>query len=186
MVRILCEGKTDKTFILGLLSHLGIEERGGDFEIMGCKNNFFDLQRYKMIIQLVNSDQIKKLLFILDADYESKDSRYGGYENCYTEITQMINKLGLSRISDVIIIRDYETNCGYLESLIFSTLSEQQKECIKNFLDCSNFTSKDNHKSIINQIYKMGYPNEPYNYEHHHFKELKDKLKKLYRDVNLP
>ncbi len=92
----------------------------------------------------------------------------------------MIVALGLSSISDVIIIRDYETNSGYLESLIFSTLSEQQKECIKNFLDCSNFTSKDNHKSIINQIYKMGYPNEPYNYEHPNFKELKDKLKKLY------
>jgi len=54
MVRILCEGKTDKTFILGLLSHFGIEDREGDFEIMGCKNNFFDFQRYKMIIQLVN------------------------------------------------------------------------------------------------------------------------------------
>jgi 5S rRNA maturation endonuclease (ribonuclease M5) len=37
MVIILCEGKTDKKFINGLLSHLGIEERGGDFEIMGCK-----------------------------------------------------------------------------------------------------------------------------------------------------
>jgi hypothetical protein len=33
MVRILCEGKTDKKFILGILSHLGIEDRGGDFEM---------------------------------------------------------------------------------------------------------------------------------------------------------
>ena len=41
--------------------------------------------------------------------------------------------------------------------------------------------SKENHKSIINQIYKMGYPNEPYNYEHPNFNELKDKLQKLYR-----
>ncbi len=180
MVRILCEGKTDKKFILGLLSHLGIEDKPGDFEIMGCKNNFFDIQKYKIIIQLVNSDQLKKLLFVLDADYESKDSRYGGYDNCYTEINKLITVLGLADISDVIIIRDYKTNTGYLESLIFSTLSEQQKECIKNFLDCSNFISKDNHKSIINQIYKMGYPNDPYNYEHPNFKELKDKLKKLY------
>ncbi len=106
---------------------------------MGCKNNFFDIQRYKIIIQLVNSDQLNKLLFVLDADYESNDSRYGGYDNCYTEIKKMINKLGLSSISSVIIIRDYETNTGYLESLIFSTLSEQHKECIENFLDCSNF-----------------------------------------------
>jgi len=49
----------------------------------------------------------------------------------------------------------------------------------KNFLDCSKFISKDNHKSIINQIYKIGYPNEPYNYEHLNFNELKEKLKKL-------
>jgi hypothetical protein len=182
MVRIICEGKTDKK--LGLLSHMGIEEKEGDFEIMGCKNNFFDIQKYKIIIQLVNCDQLKKLLFVLDADYETKDSRYGGYDNCYTEINKMIATLGLSSISDVIIIRDYKTNTGYLESLIFSTLSEQQKECIKNFLDCSNFISKDNHKSIINQIYKMGYPNEPYNYEHPNFQELKDKLKKLYEEQN--
>jgi hypothetical protein len=180
MVRIICEGKTDKKFLLGLLSHLGIEDKEGDFEIMGCKNNFFETQKYKIILQLVNCDQLKKLLFILDADYESKDSRYGGYDNCYREITQMIDKLGLSSVSDVIIIRDYETNSGYLESLIFSTLSEQQKECITNFLNCSKFISKDNHKSIINHIYKMGYPNEPYNYEHPNFKELKDKLQKLY------
>ena len=71
MVRILCEGKTDKNFLLGILSHLGIENRDGDFEIMGCKNNFFDIQRYKIILQLVNSDQLKKLLFVIDADYES-------------------------------------------------------------------------------------------------------------------
>jgi hypothetical protein len=96
-------------------------------------------------------------------------------------MTNMINKLGIDKISEVIIIRDYETNTGYLESLIFSTLSEQQKECIKNFLDCSKFTSKDNQKSIINQIYKIGYPNEPYNYEHPNFNELKEKLKKLYK-----
>jgi hypothetical protein len=84
----------------------------------------------------------------------------------------------LSSVSDVIIIRDYKTNSGYLESLIFSTLSEEQKACITHFLDCSNFMSKENHKSIINQIYKMGYPNEPYNYEHPNFNELKDKLQK--------
>ena len=180
MVRILCEGKTDKKFILGLLSHIGIEDKASDFEIMGCKNNFFEAQKYKIITQLVDSDQLKRLLFVLDADYEENDSRYGGYNLCHKEINNMIDNLGLSRISDVIIIRDYKTNNGYLESLIFSTLKEEQKECINHFLDCSNFISKDNQKSIINQIYKMGYPNEPYNYEHPNFKELKDKLQKLY------
>ncbi len=147
---------------------------------MGCKNNFFEIQRYKIITQLVDSDQLKKLLFVLDADYEENDSRYGGYELCYQEMNNMIDKLGLSLMSDVMIIRDYETNSGYLESLIFSTLKEEHKACITHFLDCSNFMSKDNQKSIINQIYKMGYPNEPYNYEHPNFKELKDKLQKLY------
>ncbi len=181
MVRIICEGKTDKKFILALLSHIGIEDKAGDFEIMGCKNNFFEIQKYKMITQLVDSDQLKRLLFVLDADYEENDSRYGGYELCHKEINNLIDKLGLSSVSDVIIIRDYKTNSGYLESLIFSTLSEEQKSCITHFWDCSNFMSKENHKSIINQIYKMGYPNEPYNYEHPNFNELKDKLQKLYR-----
>jgi hypothetical protein len=117
MVRILCEGKTDKKFILNLLSHIEIEDKAGDFEIMGCKNNFFEIQKYKMITQLVDSDQLKKLLFVLDADYQENDSRYGGYNLCHKEINNMIDNLGLSRISDVIIIRDYKTNSGYLESL---------------------------------------------------------------------
>ncbi len=69
---------------------------------------------------------------------------------------------------------------GYLESLILSTISPEQRACIESFLACSQFESKENHKAILNQIYNMAYPNAPYDFAHSHFDELKTKLRELF------
>ncbi len=80
---------------------------------------------------------------------------------------------------EIYIVCDPATEEGYLESLILSTIPDEHKECINSFLNCSNFSSKENHKAILNQIYKMGYPNVPYNFSHPNFDNLKNKLKAL-------
>jgi len=54
-----------------------------------------------------------------------------------------------------------------------------QKDCIQAFLDCSEFKSKENHKTILNDIYKLAYPKAPFNFQHRHFDELKQKLAQL-------
>ncbi|MDO8261063.1 MAG: hypothetical protein Q7T50_06245, partial [Candidatus Magasanikbacteria bacterium] len=89
-------------------------------------------------------------------------------------------ELSLSGLSDIYVTCNPNTKDGYLESLILSSIPKKQKECIETFLNCSEFKSKDNHKSILNQIYKIAYPNAPYDFSHKNFDELKQKLQNLF------
>ncbi|MCX6074378.1 MAG: hypothetical protein NTY39_08675 [Campylobacterales bacterium] len=67
-----------------------------------------------------------------------------------------------------------------LLKLIIKNLDLDEKECIETFLDCSKFKSKENHKAILNQVYKMAYPNAPFNFAHQNFTTLKQKLQDLF------
>ena len=95
---------------------------------------------------------------------------------------EIITKLQFQSVSSTYIMRDPISKVGYLESFILSTIPEQQKTCIERFLDCSQFKSKENHKAILNQIYKMAYPNEPYDFKYPHFDELKTQLTRLFAE----
>jgi hypothetical protein len=77
---------------------------------------------------------------------------------------------------------DPETKVGYLESLILSTIEQEQRNCIQCFLSCSQFESKENHKAILNQIYKLAYPNAPYDFSHSYFNDLKTQLTQLFAE----
>jgi len=67
MVRIICEGKTDKKIILGLLSHLGIEDNAGDFG--GYNNCYTEIKMIKFFlldfwnILLIYNFQLYRLFF---------------------------------------------------------------------------------------------------------------------------
>ena len=70
MVKIICEGKTDKNKIGELLEFLNIPYSDDNFIVMGNKSNFFKLNssEYKTLLQLIKVDKIEKVLFIIDAD----------------------------------------------------------------------------------------------------------------------
>ena len=119
-------------------------------------------------------------MFVIDADNKRDNQRYGGYENTQNELEKLISALGLETYIDTFISCDPNTKEGYLESLILSSLDEDKRQCIQHFLDCSQFKSKENEKTIVNQIYSMGYPNAPYNFQHKNFDKLKQKLKNLF------
>ncbi|MGB3962111.1 MAG: hypothetical protein WBK95_07740, partial [Sulfurimonas sp.] len=127
---------------------------------------------YKTLNDDIPDTPISKVLFIIDAD----DS----FEDTENKLKKMIENLKLNEISDFYIACNQETKTGYLESLILSSIPQEQKECIENFLDCSAFKSKENHKSILNEIYKKAYPNAPYDFTHANFDELKAKLQNLF------
>ncbi len=175
---IFCENN-DKNFIRDFINHLSLNIDLFVIKPLGNKSNFFKDNSSSIEIQEVKNGMFKKVLFILDADDEKNDAVYGGFENTKKEISKIINSLDIQNISDYHIICDPETKTGYLESLLLSTLSECQKQCINNFLECSNF--KDNKstkkaKAIIKSIYKIGYPDAEFNYNHENFTELKNKL----------
>jgi len=188
MVAILHEGNAKKTadnrLIKLLISNLNLDESRVRFFGIGTKSNFFKLDNrsYNELKLEIEERAINKVLFVIDADYQENDSKYGGYNNSKKELEKIIKELELKEISDIYITCDPDNQCGYLESLILSTIPPKQKDCIEDFLECSEFKSKENHKAILNQIYKMGYPNAPYDFSHLNFDELKDKLTKLFEE----
>lgn len=185
MVRaaIFCEGKNDREFLEALIKHLGFDPgKVASFYILKSKSNFFkhDNRNYQDVRMEINGGAIGKLLFVADADYPENDSQYGGFENTRNALADIIKKLNFEPISNIYVMSDPNSNTGYLESFILSTIPERQRNCIERFLECSQFKDKENHKAILNQIYNIAYPNAPYDFGHPHFGVLIAELKKLW------
>lgn len=186
-VAVLHEGNTQKTndnaLLKLLIQDLGLDLNRVEFFGFGAKSNFFKLDnlKYERLKLQIEEEAISKILFVVDADYEKNDKTYGGFEKTKSELDKVISELYLSEIANIYVTCDPQTKDGYLESLILSSIPEIQKECIETFLGCSEFTSKENHKSILNEIYKKAYPNAPYDFNHPNFDELKQKLQNLFK-----
>ncbi|HIP11858.1 MAG TPA: hypothetical protein EYG73_03965 [Arcobacter sp.] len=181
---ILCEGKHDKDFLESLIKHIGDKYIGYiDIEKIGNKSSFFKIETYeqKQLIQRVKL-LYKKVLFVVDSDYIENDNVYGGYKNTEDNIKNIIKKLDLNDKADYYIMCEPSSKNGYLESFLLSTLNSVQKECIENFLKCSEFRGKENHKAIVHQIYKTGYPDKSFDFSHNNFDELKEKIQNLIRE----
>ena len=181
-VAIVCEGKNDRGFFETLIPHLQFDIGQASFYMLGGKSNLFDEhnKRYEDLKYEFNNDQIQKVLFVVDADDVKNDVVYGGYENTQASLTAVIDKLGFNQVAETYIMCDPVTQVGYLESLLLSTISSSEKQCIESFLQCSQFKAKDHHKAILNDIYKLAYPNAPYDFSHSHFDELKTVLTRLF------
>ena len=187
-VVILHEGNSKKSkdnqLLKLLIESLDLDIQKVKFIGMGTKSNFFKKNNldYREIVKDIQREAIERVLFVVDADYEQNDSIYGGYQNTKTELEKIIKELNLEEYSDIYITCDPNEQCGYLESLILSTIPQKEKECIETFLECSDFKSKENHKAILNQIYKTAYPNAPFDFSHQNFNKLKTKLKNLFEE----
>ena len=181
-VAIICEGKNDRDFCNELITHLGFHEHRINFYIFGGKNRLFDStdKKYDDLRLDIDSNQIEKVLFVVDADDVGNDAIYGGYQNTKTALNNIIEQLGFQEISRTYIVCDPTTKAGYLESFILSTIPAAQRQCIECFLACSQFKSKENHKAILNQIYNIAYPGAPYDFKHAHFESLKMELTSLF------
>ena len=188
-VAIFHEGNANKAYdnelLKLLLKKLDLDLSYVKFVGMGSKSNFFkqDNNNYKELLLDIKRAAIKKVLFIVDADYSEKDATYGGYTNTQTALNKIIASLNIESYSNTYVMCDPSDKCGYLESFILSTISEEQRSCIETFLECSDFTSKENHKAILNQIYKTAYPKAPFDFSHENFNELKQKLQTLFEGI---
>ena len=182
-VAIVCEGKNDKAFFETLISHLGFEEKQVGFYIFGGKSDVFKSNhtRYADLKLDVGSGQIEKVLFVVDADNVQADAVYGGLENTQTALNNIIKQLDLEEVAHTYIMCDPKTKAGYLESFILSTIPTAQRNCIESFLACSQFKYPENHKAILNQIYKLAYPDAPFDFQHPHFDPLKTELTHLFK-----
>jgi len=179
------EGKSiDKDFFKLLMKDLNLDSEKVEFYGMGTKSNFFKKDNINYKNLLLEIEEIDKILFIIDSDYE-KEKKYGGYQNTLREVGNIQDELNIKDISDTFIAYDKNSDKkeGYLESLILSSLTDEQNNCIKSFLEkCPEFKGKNSHKSIFNIIYKNAYPNKPFNFKHPNFDELKEKLIYLFNN----
>ena len=173
---IICEGKNDKEFLKLLIEYLNITNV--DIMVFGNKSNIFKSEKYSTILEEIGTIY-KNLLVIFDSDFIEDNNIYGGYENSEREIRKLFVELNIEKIADFYIVCDPISKNGYLESLILSTIPQSEKNCITNFLKCSKFKDKEQDKAILNRIYKLGYPESPYDFAHKHFDTLKNKLQKL-------
>jgi hypothetical protein len=173
---------SDKKLIKNLLANLGFDANSIYFDGFGSKDNFFkkDSKKYLKLKEFVEAGQIDKILFIVDADYEKDDAKYKGFENTENELRRIINELGLQDIARFYIVCDPVSKTGYLESLILASLPEEKRKCIECFVKCSEINPKQIHKTIINNIYTIAYPDPPYNFDHPYFGELKTALTNLF------
>jgi hypothetical protein len=185
-VAILHEGHAkntnDNLLIKLLIKNLELDpnEEKVEFFGFGSKTNFFKSgEKYNLLLQQVKGEQISRILFIVDADYVKPTEKYGGYKKTFNALTEIIKGFKITDISDIYITCDPDKQDGYLESFILTTIPNEHKKCIKHFLNCSEFKSKQNHKSIVHNIYKMAYPKAPFNFSHPNFDELKGKLQNL-------
>ena len=188
-VAILHEGNekktNDKALLSLLIDNLELDINTIEFFPFGTKSNFFDQDniKYKRLKLQIAEKEVVKVLFVVDADYVENDATYGGVQNTQNKLDETIEALGLTEYSTTYVTCDPTEKCGYLESLILSTIPEEQKECIETFLECSDFKSKENHKAILNQIYKTAYPKAPFDFSHENFNALKQKLQTLFEGI---
>jgi len=180
------EGHTNKSLdgeiIKLLLKDLKLDVNRVEFYGFGSKSNFYkkNYKVYKNLQMAIQEQEIKKILFVLDADNEKDDHFFGGYVKTSKRLRSILSDLGLSSISDFYISCNPTKKIGNIESLLLSTIPQEQKECIDDFLQCSEFKAKGNDKALLRQIYKLAYPDTPYNFKHENFDELKEKLKTLF------
>ena len=171
----------DKNLIINLLANLGFDAGSFYFDGFGSKDNFFknDNPNYNRLKAFIEVGQIDKIFFIVDTDYEKDDAKYKGYENAKNELKRIINELGFQDIARFYIVCDPVTKTGYLESLILASLPEEKRKCIERFVECSEINPKQIHKTIINHLYAIAYPDPPYNFDHPYFENLKIELSHL-------
>jgi hypothetical protein len=180
------EGHTKKSLdseiIKLLLKDLKLDINRVEFYGFGSKSNFFkkDYKVYQNLQMAIKEQEIEKILFVLDADNEEDDHFFGGYVKTSRGLRTILSDLKLSSISDSYISCNPTEKIGNIESLLLSTIPQEQKECIDDFLQCSEFKAKGNDKALLKQIYKLAYPDTPYNFKHKHFDELKTKLQNLF------
>lgn len=180
-IAIVCEGKTDKAFLEEIIKHLQKDPEKCSFYVCGGKSNVLNSQHAKYKKLEKDLETITNVLFVVDADCEKSDAKNNGFNNTQNSLEELIKSLNLPNVETKnYIMCDPHTKTGTLESLILSTIEAPRRVCIENFLACSHFASKDNHKAVINEIYRIAYPNAPYDFSHTHFDELKSKLKALF------
>jgi len=179
---IICEGGDDVGLLNRFLEKLGYQRN--DFEIMSMGGKSFLLNRndLKYIVkrQQIETGQYSKVLFVVDADYSKNDAIAGGHVNTEAKIIELIAQLEIKEVADYFISCDPEDKNGNLEHLLLSSVEQDKRSCIENFIGCIQGMNAESNKKIVYAAYQAIFKEAPYNFDHLNFDELKQKIEWLF------
>ena len=178
MVKIIVEGNDDKNLLTTLLRKLELGDKnklesyilsmGGKAKLLDCKQ-----QKYEKITEKIKLNKITKVLFIFDCDFKKDDNECGGYdksEECFQQLKKDLNW----NIEVDYYIFDKNLDYFLIESL------PKKKECFIDFEKCLDLKEISPNRKPIANLYRNLYPNNPYDFSHQNFNELKQKLRNLF------
>lgn len=122
-IAIVHEDNGHKNLLLALIEHLNKLENLNanaealvDFYQMGTKSNFFKSEcvEYKTLKSRIASDQIKKSLFIVDADFEKDNAIYGGFSNTQKQLRRVLNELDIESVCEIFVLCNPNSEEGHL------------------------------------------------------------------------
>lgn len=180
MVKIICEGGDDHSFLKLFLNHMQNDEKISsdikDFatyiQPMGGKTKLLNQENYETVNKQIGK-KIKKVLFIFDCDFVEDDEKCGDLENSKTCIEDLIKKL------DWKIETDYYIFSKNLDYFLIDTLGN--KESFEACEECLKLKKVNKNRKILTCIYNKLYPKAPYDFSHPNFDELKQKLHNLFK-----
>lgn len=179
-MEIFCEGESDKEFIIKLLQH--IDEKGelktrpqneGFIGIpgSGSKPELLKVKNYIATTDRIKNKKTKKVLFILDADF-NEDGKCNGLEKTQKCIEDLINQLNWNAEVGYFI---FDKN---LDDFIIKTLDN--KSDFEACEQCFELKKANKNRKILTCIYRKLYPEKPYDFSHKNFDPLKEKLIQLF------
>ena len=181
MVKIICEGGDDHSFLKLFLEHLQndgslskeIKNFGSYIKPMGGKSNLLKQENYETINKQI-SKKIKKVLFIFDCDFEEDDSKCGDMQKSIECMENLIKELNWK------IETDYYIFSKNLDYFLIDTLDN--KDNFEACEECFELKKINKNRKILTCIYNKLYPTPPYNFSHKNFNELKQKLQNLFNE----
>jgi len=185
MVRVICEGKSDIKNLKALLSFLNISFSDETFIYTNGKSFLLDksISLYKTLLGHIEDGFVDKILFVVDVDDYDNDQALCGIENTINKIKQLQKDLRVENISEYYLACDPNTQKGYFESLLLSTVDDDVKKCYEDFRVCSQLNSKAVDKNILTELHNLTKPDKPYDFNHPHFDEFKTKLQNLFEET---
>jgi hypothetical protein len=179
MVIIAHEGKSDGEFFDTLLDEYNLDKNQVLYYEFEGKDNLFNIgHKHYDEIEKKYLNIVSHILLVVDADNKKDPNRNRGYEASEKALKKLIEDLSFEDIlMDYYIMCD-ENKEGYLESFLLSVLDDKQKKCIEEFKGCFHYELTD--KWVYNSFYKHN--KYPFDFNHPNFKNLKEKLEKMYEE----
>ena len=186
MVRVICEGKSDVKQIKSILTFLKIDFKEHHFIFTNGKSFLVDstIPAYKTLLEHIENGFIQKILFVVDVDNIENDQALSGKENTISKIKTLQKNLKIETMSDYYLACNPQTQKGYFESLLLSTVDKEVIKCYEAFRTCSELNSKAVDKNILTELHNLTKPEKPFDFNHKNFNELKQKLKNLFKEEN--